>query len=386
MKFRIPQSVKPHHIMLIGITILFFLLIVWACIAKIESVSRSVGRVNTVQRPQVIQSAQDGVIEAIKVSEGQFVKKNDRLVNLEQEQATAALSDSQGKVAALQATLVRLGAEVFGRPLTFPRTLDGYQTFVSDQEQLYIRRKRALNNEVNTLAENRRLIAAELSLALTLRRQGDISEVEVLRLQRQVVELDGKIAERKNRYFQEAQTEMTKVNEQLSTEAQILADRAVSYQRTHIDSPVDGVVSRIDINTTGARVRPGEVIMEILPTGMELIVQAKVSPSDIGMLHTGLPASVKLDAFDYTIYGTLNGTVTYLSPDAMTEKTPQGETSFYTAHITINQNEMQLKRRHKIEMQAGLTGTVEIYTGEKTVLQYILKPVVKTLSESLSEP
>lgn len=377
--------IAPQTWLLLALCAGFIGLIYWASVGKLESVSRAKGHVMTVQHTQVIQSAQDGVIARFNVVEGQHIKKDAPLVTLENTQAQAALSDSQGKVAALRASLVRLNTEVFGRPLVFPPELDKYPTFVDDQSQLYQRRKDALETEVNTLSQNEKLIRQELAMAKKLLTEGDISQVEVLRLRRQVVELEGQITARKNRYFQDAQAEMTKVNEQLSTEEQILADRQVSYQRTEIYSPVDGVVSRIDINTTGARVRPGEIIMEVLPTNSELIVEAKVSPADIGLLRTGLPASVKLDAWDYTIYGTLDGTVTYISPDALTEKTAQGETTYYQVNVAVKNVEKIRQQAGEIELQAGLTGTVEIYTGEKTMLQYLLKPVIKTLSESLTE-
>lgn len=386
MASSIKKNSITHKTLVIFLSMIFFFILYWAYTAKVETVTRAKGKVVTTQRPQIIQSSQDGVISTINVKEGQIVKKNQRLINLEQKQAKAALLDSEAKVSALRATLVRLKSEVFERPLVFPGEIMRYDTFVNDQKQLFIRRKNALDSDVNTFIENKKLVAKELQMAKRLLAQGDISQVEVLRLQRQIVELDGKLSERKNRYFQESQAEMTKVNEQLSTEEQILADRQVSYARTNIDSPVDGVISRIVINTNGARLRPGEIIMEVLPTGNDFIVEGRVSPADVGMLRKGLKASVKLDAYDYTIYGSLNGVLTYISPDAITEKSAKGEESYYLINVAISSDNLKIKQSRQIELQAGMTATIEIYAGDKTILQYILKPMIKTFSESFVEP
>lgn len=179
------------------------------------------------------------------------------------------------------------------------------------------------------------------------------------------------------------------MDEELSTQEQVLADRKINFSRTRIVSPVDGIVSKIEINTAGARVRPGDVIMNILPTSSKLIVEVKMLPADIGNIRVNLPASVKLDAYDYTIYGTLPGTVTYISPDALVDKTARGDEFYYRVHIAIDQSYLlehnKEKPTQKIDLQPRMTSTVEVFTGERTILEYITKPLVKTFSESLGE-
>lgn len=377
------------RLLIVSIVVLFVCLIVWASISKIESVARARGNVIAAQRTQIIQASTDGIISQINISEGQHVKKGDVLVNMEQEQAQAALQDLEGKVAALRTSLARLQAEVYGRPLEFPAATEKYKVFVANQTELYNRRKKALTSEIRALIKSKNLVSLERELASQLLKTGDIGRADVLRLERQQVDLEGQITAKQNKFFQEAQAELTKVDEELSTQEQVLADREINFLRTRISSPVDGVVSKVDINTTGARVRPGDVVMSILPTSSKLIVEVKMSPSDIGNIRVGLPASVKLDAYDYTIYGTLPGEVSYISPDALMDKTSKGDEYYYRVQISIDYAFL-LKRNiekpnHKIDLQPGMTSTVEVLIGEHTILEYLTKPLIKTFSESLGE-
>ena len=375
--------------LILSIVTLFVFMITWASISKIESVARARGNVIAAQRTQIIQASTDGVISNINVSEGQHVKKGDVLVKMEQEQAQAALQDLEGKVAALRTSQARLQAEVYGRPIKFPSTTYKYEAFVANQTELYNRRKKGLSEEINALTKTKNLVSRERELASRLLKTGDIGQADVLRLERQQVDLEGQITAKKNKFFQDAQAELTKVDEELSTQEQVLADREINFSRTRIISPVDGIVSKIEINTAGARVRPGDIIMNILPTSSKLIVEVKMSPSDIGNIRLNLPASVKLDAYDYTIYGTLPGKVSYISPDALVDKTSKGDDFYYRVHISIDYAfllEQNIKNpEHKIDLQPGMTSTIEVFTGERTILEYMAKPLIKTFSESLGE-
>ncbi|AIR03542.1 hypothetical protein JT31_02600 [Cedecea neteri] len=380
--------IRVSLLILIIVTLLACL-IVWASVSKIESVARARGNVIAAQRTQVIQASTDGVISQINISEGQHVKKGQVLVNMEQEQAQAALQDLEGKVAALRTSLSRLQAEVYGRPLQFPESTQKYDVFISNQTELYNRRKEALSAEINALTKSKNLVSRERELASRLLKTGDIGQADVLRLERQQVDLEGQITAKQNKFFQDAQAELTKVDEELSTQEQVLADREINFSRTRIISPVDGIVSKIEINTAGARVRPGDIIMNILPTSSKLIIEVKMPPADIGNIRVNLPASVKLDAYDYTIYGTLPGTVSYISPDALVDKTAKGDEFYYRVHIVIDYafllEHNREKPSQKIDLQPGMTSTVEVFTGERTILEYMAKPLIKTFSESLGE-
>ena len=374
---------RAHWLILIVLAITCFFL-VWASRAKIEEITRSRGMVIARSRTQVIQAAIDGVIAEIMVEEGQKVHKGQVLARLERNQAEAAQNDSLGKVAALESALVRLHAEVLGSPLVFPPSVKAYPQFITNQTELYNRRQRAIKAEIGALEDNLRLVKEELGLSQPLLQSGDIGRIEIIRLQRQVAELNGQISLRRNKFFQDAQAEMTKAEEELSTQQQMLAERSTTVERLDIHSPADGLVKKIQLTTPGAKVRPGDIVMEVLPTDSSLIVEGKLQSSDIAFIHPGLPAAIKLDAYDYSIYGVFEGEVVYISPDAITEETRQGEQIYYRVHVKLN--DTSLPRHGKpIEIQPGMSAGIDIRTGSKTVLYYLAKPIVKAFHESLTE-
>lgn len=367
---------------------LFLVLIpffIWSSYANLDQISHAQGQVIAAAKTQEIQSAIDGVVEKIYVQEGQKVKKGDTLVVLEQSQAQVAYEDSKAKVAALQATLARLKAEVYEKPLVFPDSVKAYKEFVENQTALFHRRQRALNDDISALEESLSLAQEELALNLPLLKSGDIGATEIIRLKRQVAELKGKISNTRNKYFQDSQTDMTKAEEELSTKEQELADKTITLERTTITSPMDAIVNNIIITTQGARVRPGDVILELVPFGDELIIEAKLPPSDLSFVRPGQKASIKLDAYDYTIYGIFHGKVKYISPDTLVERTSDGEKYYFRVLITLGETEIIAKNGKKINLTPGMTTQVDIVTGSRSVLTYLTKPVIKTFSEAFTE-
>lgn len=374
---------RAHWIILI-VLVITALFLVWSSLAEIEEITRSRGSVIARSRTQVIQAAIDGVIEEVMIQDGQKVHKGQVLARLERNQAEAAQKDSLGKVAALEAALVRLHTEVLGSPLVFPESVKPYPQFIANQTELFNRRQRALKAEISALEDSLRLVKEELSLSQPLLKSGDIGKIEVIRLQRQAAELNGMISLKRNKFFQDAQADMTKAEEELSTQQQILSERSTTVERLEIRSPADALVKKIMLTTPGAKVRPGEVVMELLPTDSNLIVEGKLGPSDIAFVRPGMAAAVKLDAYDYSIYGVFHGEVIYISPDAITEETRQGEQVYYRVQVKLN--DINLPRHGKpIEIQPGMTAGIDIRTGSKTVLHYLTKPITKAFSESLRE-
>jgi multidrug efflux pump subunit AcrA (membrane-fusion protein) len=357
----------------------------WASYAHIDQISHAQGQVIASAKTQEIQSANDGIVEQIYVHEGDHVKKGERLIVLEKSQSQAAFDDSSAKVAALQATLVRLRAEVYGKPLIFTKQLQYYPEFVENQTELFHRRQQALNDEISALNESLRLAQDELDLNLPLLKSGDIGATEIIRLKRQIADLKGQISNKRNKYFQDSQAEMTKAEEDLSTKEQELMDRKITLERTVISSPMDAIVKNIIVTTQGARVRSGDVILELVPSGDTLIIEAKLSPADISFIKQGQKAAVKLDAYDYSIYGIFHGTVNYISPDTLTEKTAEGEKHFFRVLIALDQTELLSKSGKKVEIAPGMTTQVDIITGNRSVLTYLAKPMIKTFSESFHE-
>ncbi len=379
------SRINPLWIIFGSLFLLIVPFFIWASWAELDQISHAQGQVIATAKTQEIQSSSDGVIEKLFVKEGQKVKKGERLIMMEKDKAQAGFDDSKSKVAALKAALVRLNSEVYGKPLVFPAEVKEYPEYVSNQTELFKRRQQALNDEISALNESLQLAKQELSLNQPLLASGDIGATEVIRLKRQVADLKGQISNKRNKYFQDSQAEMTKAEEELSSKSQELEDRKITLEWMDILSPMDAIVKDILITTRGARVRPGDIIMALVPSGDKLLIEAKLPPSDISFVRVGQKVAVKLDAYDYAIYGIFDGKVVYISPDALMEKTQQGEKQYFRVRIALDNNELTAKNGKKIEATPGMTTQVDIITGSRTVLQYLTKPITKTLSESFHE-
>jgi adhesin transport system membrane fusion protein len=358
----------------------------WAYWAEIDQISRATGQVIPSGRVQIVQSADGGVITELLVREGDRVTRGQLLVRLDSVKAKAGVDESRGKEAALRTALARVEAELYDRPLKFDPALEAYPEFIANQTSLYEKRRSALAAELETLEQMHALVSQELKMNEPLLETGDVSRSEVLRLQRQQAEVAGQIVNRRNRYLQELQTELAKLEEELVTAEQVRMQREDQLSRTELTAPADGIVKNVRFTTVGAVLRPGDEMLQIVPTNDVLIVEAKVRPADIGFIRLGQPANVKFDAYDFKIYGSGIGSVTYISADTLTEQSPRGEVSYYRVHVDVDTSGMRQRRPHEsIEIQPGMTATVEIKTGENTVLKYLSKPITKTLSEALTE-
>jgi membrane fusion protein, adhesin transport system len=370
---------------LLGMIVGLLLILVWASFARIDQVTRAPAQIITASRTQLIQSVDGGTITQIHVREGDTVQAGQLLVTLEKARASAAVADSLGKVAALEITLARLEAEVYGTPLEFSPELMNYPEYIRNQTSLYNKRKKALFDELTALEGILKLSQQELAINEALEASGDVSRADILRLQRTVADVTSQIVNKRNRYFQDAQAEMTKAQEDLATQIEQLRDRQQVYEQTELRALVDGVVNHIRVNTIGGVLRPGDIVIELLPADDNLLVEAKVSPADIAFIALGQSASVKLDAYDATIFGGMVGEVVYISPDVLTEDTPQGKNTFYRVHIQITDTEFRGPRAQNIQVRSGLTATAEIKARDRTVLSYLTKPIIKTIDRGLGE-
>ena len=379
-KPQVNRSRLSIWIALIGIVTL----IVWASFAKIDQVTRAQATVIASARTQEIQASEGGVLTQLAVTEGEEVKAGQLLVVLEEERAKAAVDNSASKTAALTAKLARLNAEIFEKPLVFPKGVQEYPEYVQNQRALHNRRRQAINEEVSSLEKMLVLARQELRMNEPLLKYGDVSQADVIKLSRQVADIEAQINNKRNKYFEEAQAEMTKAQEELDTELEQLRDRAQVLEEKRLMAPTEGKIKNINVTTIGGVVKPGEVIMQILPTSSDLVIDAKVSPADIAYVKEGQEATVKLDAYDYSIFGAMKGTVNYISPDTLMEQTPKGEEPYYRVLIVINGAEFK-GRGDEIVIKPGMTASVDIKAMERTVLSYLTKPITKTLSEGLGE-
>ena len=217
-------------------------------------------------------------------------------------------------------------------------------------------------------------------------KSGDVSLTEVLRLERQVADFQSQMTNKRNKYFQDAQAELNKAEEDLAAATQLMVQRKDQLDVTEMRSPMRGIVKNVRITTQGGVIRAGEEVMQIVPLEDDLVIEAKVSPADIGFLRLGMEANIKIDAYDYTIYGSLPGKLTFIGADTISENLRQNEQPYYRVHIRTTLKQFSnLSADAKLEIQPGMTSTIEVKTGRKSVLQYMTKPLIKTLSESMGE-
>ena len=357
----------------------------WASIAEIDQVSRATGQVIPSGRVQIVQSTDGGVIAGINVKEGDLVRKGQVLVTLDRVRLAAGVEEGRAKVASLKTVKARIEGELFDRPLVFPADVQDFPDFIANQRQLYAKRRAAQTQDIAALKRMLRLVSDELAMNQPLLAYGDVSKSEVLRLERSVADIEGQIANRQNKYLQDLQAEYAKVEEDLVTAEQTLTQRTAALADTELKAPTDGIVKNVRLTTIGGVLRPSDEVLQIVPTGEELIVEAKVSPADIAYVRVGQEASVKFDAYDSSIFGSADGRVTYISPDTLTEQKANGEQVFYRVHIRVDTRTMRPRSNQKIEIQPGMTATTEILTGHNTVLKYLLKPIIKTFDQSFGE-
>jgi adhesin transport system membrane fusion protein len=359
--------------------------LIWANWAELDQITRANGQVIASSRNQIIQAPDGGVLAALPVREGAQVKRGELLARFDKTRTEAGYLESAAKAAALRASVARLNAEIFGGEPKFPPELAKYPEFRVTQRALFNKRQAAVREEIGALEQSQTLIKAELDMNLPLLKTGDVSRAEILKLQRQAADIQGQITNRRNKYLQDIQTDLAKAQEDLAGVLQILAQRKEQLDYTEIRSPMDGVVRNVRLTTLGGVAKPGEEIMQIVPLNDDMIIEAKVRPADIAFVRPGLPASVKLDAYDYTLYGTLMGEVIYISADTLNEEVRGNDQPYYRVQIKTRAHNLVSRRNQRIDIQPGMTATVEIRTGSNTVLRYLTKPITKTISESLGE-
>jgi adhesin transport system membrane fusion protein len=368
--------------LLLFVLIIFF---VWASISKIDQVARAQGQVIASSRTQIIQSSDGGVIEEMLVKEGDVVKKGDILVRLDKTKVEASYLETKSKWAALKAQHARLFAEISNGIPKFPSELKDYPQFRENQLLLLKKRKNAIEQDIQNLEQMAQLAKKELKLSTPLLRTGDVSMTEILRLQRQLGDFESQITNKRNKYLQDIQAELSKVGEDLSSTEQLLAQRKDQLDHMELKAPGNGIVKNVRVTTLGGVIKPSEEVMQIVPIEDNLVVEAKVKPSDVAFLKTGLSTNVKIDAYDYTVYGALKGKLIFISPDTISEDLKQGEQAYYRIQVQTEGKKFTGRPDQTLEIQPGMTATVDIKIGENTILKYLMKPVIKTLNESLKE-
>lgn len=356
---------------------------IWASWATLDEQVRAPGTVIVSSRSQVVQSVDGGVLRTMHVREGDTVQKGDLLAELDTIRFQASADEVVAKVTYLKATIQRLEAELDETDLHFSKDIAAYPDIVQAQTRLFERRRKFQREETEAIEKSLKLAEQELAAIENLAETGDASQSELLKARRAVVELSAQMTNKKNTYRQEAQAELAKSRSELESNEQVLTQRNEALQSTKLRAPMSGVVKNVRITTVGAVLREGEEILQIVPSDEPMIIEAKVKSRDVAFIRKGLRANVKLDAYDYTVYGSLVGHVTYISPDTLEDEKKRDEDPTFRVHIEIT--EFPEKSKEDIEVIPGMTASVEIITGERTVAQYLLKPLRRVSSAALVE-
>jgi membrane fusion protein, adhesin transport system len=357
--------------------------LVWAGFSRVEEITKGEARIIPSSREQVIQSLEGGIMQELRVREGDVVEAGQPLLRIDPTKADASFNEGRSKEIALRATIARLEAESRGTALAFPPAVAADREIVRNETQAFLSRRQALEQSTATLQRSKALLEREIAMTQPMVERGLVAEVELLRMQRQFNELDLQVSERNNKYRAEAAAELSRSEGELAQVTGLLAARKDQVDRTVIRAPLRGTIKNVRVNTIGGVIQPGQDIMEIVPLEEQLLVEAKIAPREVAFLRPGLPAKVKLTAYDYTVYGALDGVVELISPDTLREERNSDEASYYRVLVRTTKSALSVGGRD-LPIIPGMTATVEVRTGDKSVLDYLLKPVLRS-REALRE-
>jgi len=362
---------------------LFAAALVWAWLATLDEVATGRGRVVPTMSEQVIESLEGGILAKLHVKQDDVVEAGQILAQLDPTQASSTFEESAAKYRAALAAAARLKAEVNQTPLEFPAELDEFPDLKQTAVRLYDTRRSSLNESLALIDRSIGLIRREVSIGESLIEVGAASNVEVIRLRRQLADLELKKADLRSQYMVEARQELAQANEQVEALAPVVRGRSDTVSRLTLRSPVKGIVKNIEVSTVGGVIPPNGRIMEIIPLEDQLMIEARMSPRDIAFIHPGQRATVKVTAYDYAIYGGLEGKVATISPDTIQDEV-NPEVHYYRVFIRTESNALVNDAGKRFPIVPGMITTVDIHTGQKTVLQYLMKPINRA-QEALRE-
>lgn len=355
----------------------------WAHHAAIDEVTVGLGKVIPSSQVQIIQNLEGGILAEMKVKEGDIVQKDQVLLRIDDTRHTSSYREGRSRYLALLAANLRLKAETEGTRLAFPREIEREAPdLVRYESNLYHSRLNALETALTSLRQSLQLTNDELRIMEPLVAKGATSEVEVLRLKRQVNEIRGSIDEKRNKFRADALTELNRIKADLESLKESNVASSDRVARTVVRAPLHGIVKKVNVTTIGGVIQPGMDILEVVPIESNLLVEAQVKPADIAFLRPGQSALVKLTAYDFSIYGGLPATLEQISADTIVDE--KKNESYYKIQVRTQSNYLGPADR-PLPIIPGMVASVEILTGKKTVLDYLLKPFLKARENALRE-
>lgn len=360
--------------------------IFWAINFNIDEVARAQGEVITSSRVQIIQAVDGGVLVALNVKEGDRVEAGEILAELDQTRITAAVQEIEARLASLRAKATRLTAEVTEESsLIFTDEILCFAETARVEKALFKQRREGFSEELRTLKVAVRLAREDAKLVSDLSRSGDVNRSEVIRAERALNDAEARLINRKNRFMEEARNDLTTVQDKVAQNEQILNQRKQQLADSVFRAPVAGIVKNIRMTTVGGVLRGGEELLQIIPINDLLIIESKVRPVDIALVRNGLEATIRFDPFDSSLFGSVMGEVVYVSADTLKEKTARGEEIYYRVHILTKTNPVITTTGKQIDILPGMTAQIDIKTGQRSLMKFLLKPLQRTLSDSFKE-
>jgi len=412
------------NLLLFGIIAFFVWAVYWANGAELDQVTSGEGQVIPSSQIQIVQNLEGGIIEAIYVAEGDAVAKNDILMRLDDTQFASKFSENRATLYGLQAVIARLEAEIEGKPLELPQSvIDSVPMIARNERSLYESRTRELEatvavfiqqtiqkkqelvelgTRIKQLERSLELAERELKIKRPLVVKGIFPEVDLISLEREhneirgtletsrqaiprieagITEVTRKISEARAIFRSSTLKELNEAQVKSNALTELLESSQDRVRRTEVRAPVDGTIKRVLINTIGGVVRGGMDLIEIVPRNDKLLVEAKIRPSDIAFLHPGQEATVKIAAYDFSIYGSLPATLVHISADTIVDEKNE---SYYIIRVLTDRTDLGDENK-SLPIIAGMTATVDILVGKRTVLEYLLKPILRGREKALRE-
>ncbi|QWN35846.1 HlyD family efflux transporter periplasmic adaptor subunit [Cobetia sp. 4B] len=353
------------------------LFIAWASWAEVNEVARGEAKVIPSSRQQTIQSLEGGILDEMMVSEGEIVEAGQLLAAIDETRFRSAYMESLSQAQALRATIARLEAEVLDKSsIEFPEEVRDNEALTATERELFTARRKKRDSALNAVSKEISAAQRQLAVIRPLVKRRAVGEMEMLRLDREIAELNGRQAEIRNTYLQDAYAELADKKSELAALEETSVQRRDQLDRTRLLSPVRGVVNNIAITTRGGVIPPGEEIMQITPLEDTLVFETRIRPQDVAFIAPDMPATIRISAYDYAVYGTLEGKVERISSDTLEEETPRGEESYY--RVLVSSDTAALDHNGEtLPIKPGMVATVDIETGERSVLSYLLRPFTR---------
>ncbi|HGY2266489.1 TPA: HlyD family type I secretion periplasmic adaptor subunit [Morganella morganii] len=361
----------------------FIILLIWAALSDVDEITKGQGNIIPSSREQVVQSLEGGILASLEVREGAIVEKGQAIAYLDETRFESSLDESRSRYKANLIKAARLKAEVSSGAFVIPDDVKQDTELVNAEQRLYKSRKERLEQSVKGVTDSLGLYRREEMILQRLVKSGASSEVELIRLKRTISELESKKQELRNEYVVNAREQLAEVNKELEELESVIRARDDALQRAKVVSPVRGIVKNIEVNTIGGVIAPGGKIMDIIPLDDQLIVEAKISPQDIAHIRLNDPALVKITAYDYAIYGGLDGEVILISPDTLQDEI-QRDHVYYRVLIRTRRDVLINKAGKEFQIFPGMVAEVDIKTGSKSILRYLVKPLNRA-GEALRE-